>query len=613
MQEEIIDSVCNGNDTLALMPTGGGKSLTFQVPAMCMDGICLVVTPLIALMKDQVDHLKTMHIKAAAIYSGLSKQKIHDELNNCIYGDYKFLYISPERLSSELFLIAVRKLDVCLIAVDEAHCISQWGYDFRPSYLSIADIRDVLPNVPVLALTATATDTVVDDIQFRLRFKHRNVISKSFERKNLRYLVRKTDDKLQYAIHILNNTQGSAIIYVRSRKKTKEISDFLCEEGFTAEGYHAGLSLEQKEARQMRWVNDKTRIIVATNAFGMGIDKPDVRVVIHLDLPESVEAYFQEAGRAGRDGIEAFAVLLFNERDKANFSRRLTNSFPEIPFIRNVYDKLCYYYCIADGDGELFSHKFDLQDFVLRYHLSEEQVLSALTILSLSGYINVEYPDSEYLRIKINMSNEQLYHNAITDNGIYAEVINFLLRNYSGIFSDFVYVSESKLCHVMHRDRKGMFENLKALYYEGVLTYIPPSPLPTISFTHPRIDSSRLVITTASYNDRKSRTQEQLQNMIDYASETDVCRSVWLINYFGQSGTHDCGKCDVCLGYKKKSSTSQLKSLITDSLAQDKLTSEAIMKLCPHDQKTQFLETLRMLIESGNVIRNSDGSFSLRK
>ena len=615
LQEEIIDSVYRGKDTLALMPTGGGKSITFQVPALAKSGICIVVTPLIALMKDQVDNLRSKNVLATAVYSGMSNEKIKTELENCVFGDYKFLYVSPERLETDLFIRCVRQMNVNLIAVDEAHCISQWGYDFRPSYLKIAELRKYV-SAPVLALTATAKEDVVDDIQLQLQFSEKNVLKKSFERKNLRYLVRKTDDKLAYCFRILNNTNGTAIVYVRSRKKTKEISDILSNEGISAEGYNAGLSPEEKEARQNRWKTGETRVMVATNAFGMGIDKADVRVVVHLDLPESVEAYFQEAGRAGRDGKESFAVLLYNSKDEATVKRHLTMSFPEEEYIKKVYSKICYQYEIGVGEGEGMSFQFDILDFCRRYKLSIEMVESSLEILKLEKYISITEPESLRSRLMFTMSRDELYRNSFTDRDDLQEVLEHLMRNFTGIFTNYAYINEESIARSLGMSKRDLCGKLIALSHEGVITYIPAGKLPIITFLAPREDERRLYISKASYGDRLERATCRAMSMIEYASQTDTCRSKWLLGFFGEADACDCGMCDVCMN--AKNGASPLRKVLADAILKaleaGELSINDIAQIGEEGAKANMLE-LRRLVESGKVveIEGKEGFFKLAK
>lgn len=551
LQEEIISSVYSGRDTLALMPTGGGKSITFQVPSLAQDGICIVVTPLIALMKDQVDNLRNKNILATTVYTGMTQEKIKTQLENCVYGNYKFLYVSPERLHSPDFLRCVKAMRVNLIAVDEAHCISQWGYDFRPSYVHIAELRDVVPEVPILALTATATEDVVEDIQIKLGFRERNVLKKSFYRENLRYLVRETEDKNEYLLKILNNSVGTAIVYTRMRKKTKEVAQFLQSNGFESEEYHAGLSVEDKEARQNRWMRGETRVIVCTSAFGMGIDKPDVRVVVHVDMPNSLEEYYQEAGRAGRDGKKSYAVLLYNKRDEAEMHRRISKSYPDKDFIRKVYSKLCYRYSIGIGEGDGCSFVLDTFDFARRYGLNKDMVESSIEILKLNGYVSIRQPEELRSRIIITMTREDLYRDSVTDRQELGDIMEYLMRHYSGIFTDYVSINERFIAHDLCVNVQDLYIKLKLLRQEGIIGYVPVSKLPIITFCTPREEEERVYISASSFDDRKKREEMRAEAMINYASSSDKCRSQMLLEYFGEKDSKECGRCDVCVRKRK--------------------------------------------------------------
>ena len=546
IQREIIESIGAGRDTLGLMPTGGGKSIAFQVPALAKEGLCIVVTPLIALMKDQVANLRSRGIKATAIYSGMRSSDIVKALENCIFGDYKFLYVSPERLSSELFLKKIQRVKVSMVTVDEAHCISQWGHDFRPAYREVKQLREIFPNVPVLALTATATPEVVKDIQQQLGFAQENCFSMSFARKNLVYVVRHTENKPQELLHILDRISGSAIVYTLNRKKTKEVCDILLANGVTAEYYHAGLSPESKDAKEEAWKSGRARVMVSTNAFGMGIDKPDVRLVVHIDLPSSIEAYFQEAGRAGRDGNDAYAVTLFSRVDRQAVARRLADNYPSQEFIREIYDEICYYYSMALGDGLNCTYEFSLGDFCKDYHRPTLQTDSALKILTRMGYL--EYVEEmEYAsRVRFIVGKDALYR----FRGLppdYELLINALLRNYSGLFTDYVFIDERYLSRVTKLSRHRMYEIFVSLVSRGLVQYAPSKKCPIITFTRHRVLGSELRFAREVYDERKAIFGERLNSVINYAVSDDKCRSRLLLEYFGEKGSDDCRRCDVCV------------------------------------------------------------------
>ena len=568
IQREIIESIGSGHDTLGLMPTGGGKSITFQVPALSKEGTCIVITPLIALMKDQVENLRRRGIRAAAIYSGLTREEIVITLENCIFGAVKILYVSPERLSSELFQTKLRHMHVSFITVDEAHCISQWGYDFRPSYLEIAKIRKFLPGIPVLALTATATPQVVDDICDKLsrnvecgmRDKNShipfNVFRMSFERRNLAYVVRQTTDKREQLIHILQNVKGTAIVYTRSRRRTKEFAELLNEAGISATFYHAGLDTATKDERQIAWQNDKTRVMVATNAFGMGIDKPDVRVVIHVDCPDSVEAYFQEAGRAGRDGQKAYAVLLYNDADRRKLEKRISDTFPEKDFIREVYEHLAYFYQIGVGSGYNHTFEFNIDKFCHAFRHFPIQVDSALKILNRAGYIEYTEEQDNQARVMFTVSRNELYRlENNTDNE--ERVITALLRNYGGLFTDYNYIDESFIAQQCGLQSQQVYLILKNLSQRHILHFIPQKKTPYIRYAQRREDKEHIQLMPVIYEERKAQFAERIHAMIAYATNDSVCRSRQLLRYFGEDNDHDCRQCDVCLSHRPEGMVSE--------------------------------------------------------
>ena len=546
IQEDIIRSIGEGRDTLGLMPTGGGKSITFQVPALAQEGLCLVITPLIALMKDQVRNLRERGIKATAIYSGMTREEIVIALENCIFGNYKFLYVSPERLDTEIFQIKLRSMHVSLITVDESHCISQWGYDFRPAYLKIADIRQLLPEVPVIALTATATPEVVSDIQQRLQFRQENVFRMSFERKNLAYVVRHTEDKESELLHILQHVDGSGIVYTRNRKKTKEISLFLNRNHITATFYHAGLNDETKDSRQKAWLKGEFRVMVATNAFGMGIDKPDVRVVIHADVPDSPEAYFQEAGRAGRDGMKAYAVLLFCARDKITLKQRVSDTFPEKSYIRKIYEDINFYYQMAMGDGRGCTFAFNIDEFCRNFKHFPVQTDSALKILTRAGYLEYTDEQDNASRIMFIITKEELYR--IREQSEDTEkLLRILLRSYTGLFTDYAYISEDNLSTRSGLSKQQIYETLLSLSRQHILHYIPAKKTPYIIYTRERQETERVYLSKEVYEDRKESYVQRINAMIEYAESENRCRSRMLLRYFGEKNEHNCGQCDVCL------------------------------------------------------------------
>lgn len=556
IQRDIVESIGSGKDTLGLMPTGGGKSITFQVPALAQEGVCIVITPLIALMKDQVQHLRNRGIMAAAIYSGMSRPEIVTTLENCILGDTKLLYVSPERIASPLFITKLGHMKVSFITVDEAHCISQWGYDFRPSYLHIADIRRLKPDAPVLALTATATHQVIDDIQDRLSFSQKNVFRMSFERKNLAYVVRETEDKIGEMTHILQTMTGCSIVYVRSRKQTKEISDLLNKNNISATFYHAGLEPRVKDERQKLWSNDEVRVMVATNAFGMGIDKPDVRMVIHITAPSSIEAYFQEAGRAGRDGQKAYAVLLHQKSDNAKLRKRIDETFPDKEYIREAYNHIAYYYQIATGSGAGYTNLFDIDRFCRNFHYFPTLLLSALKILQRAGYIECDMDPDASCRLMFLVDRDKLYRiPSASENE--ERLLNMLLRTYSGLFTDYAYIDDELLAHRAGLTRQQVYLIFKSLNQRHIIHFIPQRKLPTITYTVDRVDGDQLILGPDVYDDRKEQFTKRIEAVIAYANNQDQCRSRQLLAYFDEQRTTDCGMCDVCIDHKRQQNSEQ--------------------------------------------------------
>ena len=550
LQEDIILSVMEGKDTLALLPTGGGKSICFQVPAMAKEGICIVISPLIALMKDQVENLKKRNISAAAVVSGMSKNEIDITLDNCIYGKIKFLYVSPERLTSEIFVERLQKMNVNLLAIDEAHCISQWGYDFRPAYLKIADIRQHLPGVPVLALTATATSVVEADIQNKLNFISPCVFRKSFERKNLSYVVLYEEDKLKRLLKIIKSLKGTGIVYARTRKRTKEISNYLLQHSIKSEFYNAGLTSVQRSQVQDNWMKEKTRIVVSTNAFGMGIDKGNVRFVVHVDSPESVEAYYQEAGRAGRDEQKSYAILIFNESDREEMESRMETTFPDIKKIRNCYQALGNYFNLPVGSGRGVSFDYDLGQFCSTYDLPITETFNCIKILELQGLVSTNESIDLHSRIHFNYHANELYEFQVK-NLSYDHFIKTILRSYEGVFDDYIQVKEDEIARraVMTKDEVmrmlGMLNKLK------VLSYLPSNDKPQLTFLKERLDLADLHIDRENLADRKKRFVERAKAMLNYAESKHRCRSQMLVAYFGEKDTVRCGVCDYCLERNK--------------------------------------------------------------
>ncbi len=600
LQEEIIRAVLSGKDTLALMPTGGGKSITYQVSALAMEGMGLVITPLIALMKDQVEDLKARNIPAEALYTGMAPDQVESVINKCIYNGIKFLYISPERLASEKFRTRLKQMQVGLIAVDEAHCISQWGYDFRPSYLRIAEVRTFFPQAPVLALTATATPEVVRDIQKQLNFREEYVLSKSFRRDNLAYVVRKVNNKLDELLHILSRVQGSAIVYVRKRDRAEELSRFLNENGIGSDFYHAGLSPLLREKKQEDWKDNLVRVMVSTNAFGMGIDKPDVRVVVHFDIPDSPEAYFQEAGRAGRDGQKAYAVLLCNEATVTALKERITQGYPDKSFIRRVYECLGNYFQIAEGAGEGFAFEFDVIDFIRNFKLDQVRTLSALNILQVGGYLECTTDVNSRSRICFLVSRERL-DSYVPENEFTERLLILLMRRYAGIFVQYIYLNEQALADELGANRRRVYEALITLARVKIISYVPGNDRPYVVYHQPRLPVGYVTIGKEAYEDRKKAYEGKVREMVRYIEEPDTCRQLSLIRYFGQKETIPCGICDVCLQNKKpRPDRKAIRNSLLEILGRQDMELKALVREVQGDEK-EVLAQIRVLLDENRI------------
>lgn len=608
LQEEIIQSVLSGHDTLALMPTGGGKSACFQVPALSVPGICIVISPLIALMKDQVENLKEKNVKAIAIVSGMGKREVDIALDNCIYGDIKFLYLSPERLLSDIVRQRIAHMNVNLIAVDEAHCISQWGYDFRPPYLHIAELRELHPKVPVLALTATATDAVTYDVQQKLRFRRENVFRKSFERKNLSYLVYDEENKSRKLISIARNVKGTGIVYVRNRRETQEVARMLGLEGISADFYHAGLDSNTRSKKQTAWKNSLVRVMVATNAFGMGIDKADVRFVVHLDLPESLEAYYQEAGRAGRDEKKAYTVLLYNNADKSRLLKKLEQSYPTVEEIKSIYHHLGNYYQLAYGAGEGLVLQFDIGDFCSRFKLEPIKTLNALKFLEHDEYIALS--ESVYLpsRTQILYGAEDIYRFQV-EQPAYDGFLKTLLRSYGGLYDQFVAIRESDLAKRLGISKTDVVSHLQKLHAMEILSYIPQTDQPHITFLKQRLDGQHLQIDAKYIGERKRIHTEQVNSVIGYA-ESDICRSQVLLAYFSETHAASCGVCDICLAnkarLKRENLVDDLTKEIFNVLTNEHQTLDGLVRSLKTGHDKDRLSAIRMLLDAGKIKANGE-------
>lgn len=608
MQAEIISSVLLGHDTLALLPTGGGKSVCFQVPALAKEGICIVVSPLIALIKDQVENLKAKGIDAVSIVSGMSKREIDLALDNCIYNPVKFLYLSPERLLSELVRERIKYMKVNLIAVDEAHCISQWGYDFRPPYLHIADLRELHPDVPVLALTATATAEVREDIQQKLLFKQLNVFQKSFERKNISYVVLNEENKLRKLLDVAKGVKGSGIVYVRSRKETAEIAKFYNDNGIKADFYHAGLAIEERSKKQENWIANRTRIIVATNAFGMGIDKADVRFVIHKDLPESLEAYYQEAGRAGRDEHKAFAVLLYNTADRFKEEKKFALSFPSVDEIKRVYHCLANYYKLAYGAGAGVSFDLDIGEFCAQYGLDAVKTLSALKFLEQDEYLS--FNESVFLpsRFRFEVFNEQLYNFQIQNPG-WDPFIKTLLRSYGGAFENYVRLREFDLSRRTHMSTQQVIEGLNKLQEYGILNYLPQTDHPQVTWLKPRQEANNIYINKGYIETRKANYRNKIEAVFKYSTHRH-CRSQMLLSYFDETNAPKCGICDICLEEKHQQNAAEIGDAITNEIVEllsvSPLDIGALVTSLKNGVEKERMETIRLLLDAGKL--KTDGA-----
>jgi ATP-dependent DNA helicase RecQ len=609
LQEDIVDSVMEGKDTLALLPTGGGKSICFQVPTMAMEGLCLVITPLIALMKDQVAHLVDKGIPAAAIYSGMHPDELELAYNQAAYGRLKFLYVSPERLQTDAFIEALKRMKVCLLAVDESHCISQWGYDFRPPYLKIADIRPYMPKTPVLALTATATAKVVDDIQFRLGFKEKHVFQSSFERKNVTYNVYHEADKYGVLRRKLEAmTEGSAIVYVRNRKRTQVIADWLNSVGISATFYHAGLDAKTRDERQDLWMKGKVKVIVATNAFGMGIDKPDVRLVIHMDLPDSIEAYFQEAGRAGRDLKPSEAFLLVSPADVKKLQENLMQSFPELDRIKLIYNALGNYFNIPVGAGENVSYPLVMGDFANHYGFSVVEVFHTLKILEKEGFLMLSDSFDEPSKVWIKASRDDIYGFQV-NNPQYSELIKCMLRSLPGVLTDFVKINEEVLAKKAGLGPDKVVEQLKKLEAYHFLSYAPRNDKPQVLFLSEFVDSKHFGLSKENYYDRKKDAEERVRAVIDFVNNDEECRSVQLLRYFNEKTRKTCGRCDVCLKQgKHRVPCDAVEEKLETVMCETARPMREVVEQCKEFDEGQVLDTIRFLVDNGVLQVEKDGS-----
>ena len=617
MQEDIVDSVIDGKDTLALLPTGGGKSICFQVPAMTMEGICIVITPLISLMKDQVMHLRKIGIPASAIFTGMHHSEIEAAYNQAVFGMLKFLYVSPERLMTDAFIEALKKMKVNLLAIDESHCISQWGYDFRPPYLKIAEIRKYIPNTPVMALTATATPKVVEDIQYRLEFKKNNVFQTSYERKNVTYNVIHEADKYGLMYRLLSKMHiGSGIVYVRSRKRTKIIAEWLHSVGISASFYHAGLDAKTRDQRQQLWMDGKIKVIVATNAFGMGIDKPDVRLVIHLDLPDSLEAYFQEAGRAGRDLQPSEAFLLVADTDINKLNENLQSSYPDLNKIRTIYDALGNYLQIPIGAGENQTYNFDMNDFAQYYNFPLIEVYSAIQLIEREGLLATSEALNNPSKIHIKANREDLYRFQI-EYKEYDTLIKFLLRNLPGILSDFVNIKEEVISAKTGIPIDKVCRQLKNLDSMNFMTYIPRNDRPQIQYITERLDTKYFTLSDEIYKNRKEDASKRVKAVIDFVNNDDDCRSIQLLRYFGENIKKTCGKCDVCSSKNKLNINNKDYQEISESIIKELRESDnnvyEILKKVNNHHEEKVIHTIKWMLDSDIILQSDEGTLKLKQ
>lgn len=606
-QMAIIGSVMAGRDTLALMPTGGGKSLTYQVPTLAREGLCIVVTPLIALMKDQVDRLRRMGVSAVAIHSGMSYTQIDIALDNCVYGDVKFLYVAPERLATETFRLRVQRMTVSLLAVDEAHCISQWGYDFRPSYLRIKELREQLPGVPVLALTASATRMVADDVMKHLGFQSPNVLRSSFARPNLSYAVRHTDDKTEQLLRVVRNVEGSGIVYMRSREGCEQLADTLRQQGISASYYHAGLPHAERSLRQEEWGAGKVRVMVATNAFGMGIDKADVRFVVHYTMCDSLESYYQEAGRAGRDGVRSYAVLLASSDDSSKITKRFDAEFPPLEEVRSIYEKVCDYVQVAVGDGLYASFVFNIHDFCRRHHIYVGKVRAAMNLLEQNGYMTLTEEMENPARIHFCVSRDELYRIRVGRNEL-DHIIRVILRLYNGVFTEFRPIDERAIASSSGYTIERVKELLKRMWQLRIIRYVPANTSPMIFFNEERLPTRDVYISPDTYTHRHALMAERFENMLHYAEQQTECRSVVLQRYFGDEEATPCGVCDVCLAARKRKQADEgsLAATILHLLSESELDVKELCREIKHSPE-RVVSVVDKLKEEGKISAQISG------